>query len=94
MFIRAAVAAALAVIVVTGCTERPKYTSPPRQEVPVCKGLPETQCNKNSQCVWNAEKDKCKKKENDSGEDSRQSDPDGGSQQSDPDWGADEESRH
>ena len=63
MFTRIALVAGFSVIVVAGCAERPKPKDTSRQEAPVCKGLAEAQCNTNSQCLWSAEKAKCKKVE-------------------------------
>jgi hypothetical protein len=56
MLIRIAAVAFVALLVV-GCDDDKSD-----KEASICKGLSETDCQAKSECVWNAEKSKCKLK--------------------------------
>jgi hypothetical protein len=48
---------ACAALVIVGCDQ-----DKPEKEASICKGLSQTDCQAKSECVWNAEKSKCKTK--------------------------------
>ena len=54
MLIRVGLLACVALLVV-GCDDDKSDN-----EASICKGLSQTDCQAKSECVWNAEKDKCK----------------------------------
>ena len=54
MFIRVGLLACVALLVV-GCDDDKS-----EKEASICKGLSQTDCQAKSECVWNAEKSKCK----------------------------------
>ncbi len=56
MRIRVGLLACVALLLV-GCDE-----DKTEQEASICKGLSQTDCQAKSECVWNAEKSKCKMK--------------------------------
>jgi hypothetical protein len=55
------IAACLAGLLLAACDDNGKDQSK-QAEASKCKGLSETDCAAKSECEWNAEKDKCKKK--------------------------------
>jgi hypothetical protein len=74
MVTRVGLAVAVVAILMAGCAKDPKRRTPPIQSGPACKILTEVQCKENSQCVWNADKGKCKDNQSE-GEGSEQDDP-------------------
>lgn len=60
MFVRLS-AVGLAVLLLAACEEPSDQSK--QAKVSVCKGLSETDCAAETECVWNTKKAKCKKKE-------------------------------
>jgi hypothetical protein len=50
------------VVLLSGCDESPKDQS---KLASICKGLNQADCIANSECGWNAEKEKCRQKKQD-----------------------------
>ena len=58
------VSACLAGLVLVACDDNGKDQSK-QAKAPICKGLSETDCAAKTECQWDAEKDKCRRKKAD-----------------------------
>jgi hypothetical protein len=64
-------AATCCLMLLSACDEGPKDEA---KQASICKGLSETECTAKAECVWKAEKEKCKEKDAD-GEERMESTP-------------------